>query len=535
MKEFNFDELVNDADKIKENFRPHKTVIPRDYICPFCQENLRGKKNGIMYGNGKIRAHEKCYTNAVISDPSGDTLAWYKCLGLSLSETKENYIFHILAEIQHMINGNITDIESPVIIEDKVLKKYQSDNDIIYENDELEKENEDCLYEREKEKRNFTYVSYEQIEKIVHKKLKFNEESHKKIFIDVVTFLHNSRNMNVEQAIIYAQKISDSEYSELVRLADLKNCKLAEKNMKSLLEVFNVMTQEEIDSLSELDKALIRKDVLEKSEKTKTSETLQKKLEETILELSSYPTEAVKKAKSELIKCIFSPMIDFVDIDKENMHIEKREKINIIFKNISEKDRMKWSYAIRAAIDSLPALEQSVVPDIYVYRTMLESFVDKFDIHSSIADEVARFMYSNGAWAYARLTDDDLFISFSIKRFEKLKEFIPPEFTFFHEFGHYQISKRFDEQIEDFGLDKIELKADRYGLFALIRMLDNNMEYKTISSIKKQKDFMNLLKELIAKNVKPAMSRDEKCKIYSEIVTSVFEIYEWEKIYKFVI
>jgi hypothetical protein len=141
-------------------------------------------------------------------------------------------------------------------------------------------------------------------------------------------------------------------------------------------------------------------------------------------------------------------------------------------------------------------------------------------------------MYTNGAWAYARLTDNDMFISLSIKRFETLAEFVSPEFTIFHEFGHYQIAKRFDEHYDEYGYEKIELKADRYGLFALIRMLDHNMEYKTISNLEKHKSFTNTLKAMIAQNVKPDMESAERKEVYTKIVNCIFKMHDWDNIYK---
>jgi hypothetical protein len=125
-----------------------------------------------------------------------------------------------------------------------------------------------------------------------------------------------------------------------------------------------------------------------------------------------------------------------------------------------------------------------------------------------------------------------MFISLSIKRFETLAEFVSPEFTIFHEFGHYQIAKRFDEHYDEYGYEKIELKADRYGLFALIRMLDHNMEYKTISNLEKHKIFTNTLKAMIAQNVKPDMESAERKEVYSKIVNCVFKMHNWDNIYK---
>jgi hypothetical protein len=458
-----------------------------------------------MRGDDKIRAH--CYVKAIIHDPSGYTWAWYKSFGLYLSEKKENSIFYLFATIYNMVLDNIRSSKDKIKIDEFEFKENVKDEDnLIFEN------KEDFFHEMENHKRMFTPVLYDHIEDIVDDMYNFEKSEDRKIFIDVVTFLHTMRKMKVEEAIRYAQGITEDEYAELVKLVSSE-----EKKEKTILERVKTMTSEEIARLTEEEKAEIRKQLKTQGKKTKSNKTTKK----TVSNLRAY----------ELSKGI-SPVTKFTATEKESKHVKKKRKLSITFRNINKANvRRKWKHAIEMAINSMPEEERIIIPDITVYPSLISSIVDNFDVNSSETDRIASFMYKNGAWAYSRLQNDDMFISLSIKRFRKLNEFVPPEFTIFHEFGHYQIAKRFNEHICDVGFANVELKADRYGIFALARMLHYHPNYETISENTNQKVFMDIIKGILKSNVRESMSTKEKNKQLSIIVSEIFKLFEWENIY----
>lgn len=210
--------------------------------------------------------------------------------------------------------------------------------------------------------------------------------------------------------------------------------------------------------------------------------------------------------------------------------------IGLTFKNIKPKDRTKWRTALTATLASMPQKEKQVIPAVYLYPNLFMSLVDKFDVTSETIDDIAKQFYVGNAWAYSRLigaNKNDKFISLSIGRFEQLREFVTPEFTIFHEFGHFQISERLKVKAFASNINDIEMKCDRYGLYALVRMLYFNTHYKTISNLKRQIDFEHNVRKLIRQKIRKKNITNHELSIkFSLITDEIMRLMKWDDLYK---
>ena len=210
-------------------------------------------------------------------------------------------------------------------------------------------------------------------------------------------------------------------------------------------------------------------------------------------------------------------------------------KCNIKFDSIEPSQRVIWRRAICSALESLPKDEKNVVPDIHIYPTLIKSLIMNFDPNDFRTDEIATEFYKGSAWAYSRMrgVNKKKFISFSVKRYNSIKEFVTPEFTIFHEIGHFQVSDRLKQSITAKNMKEIELKCDRYGLFALVRMLHNQKHYKTISVKKEQIQFERNVRKLIDQIIgKGKLSAGELRHKYAEISDVIMKLMKWEAIYE---
>lgn len=207
----------------------------------------------------------------------------------------------------------------------------------------------------------------------------------------------------------------------------------------------------------------------------------------------------------------------------------------ITFKGkISLKDKVLWSTAINTAVNSLPLYEREVVPEFKVYPTLIMSLKDNYDLNNLETDDIAEFLFDVNSWAYSKIisAEDDLFISLSIKRWSTLNEKISPEFSIFHEIGHFQIQYIKKLSTYTSNLNKIEFMADKYGIFALLRMLYHNPEYRTISSNETHIKFIQSVRKLIdlyiGQQEFPQRVLED---ILKDIADKIMELMKWEGLY----
>jgi hypothetical protein len=163
------------------------------------------------------------------------------------------------------------------------------------------------------------------------------------------------------------------------------------------------------------------------------------------------------------------------------------------------------------------------------------SLVDNFDVKEVETDDIASRFYKGNSWAYSSMSDTkkERFISLSTRRYRKLSEFVTPEFTIFHEIGHYQIADRLKIAMFTSNMNQIEMKCDRYGLYALIRMLYFNKHYKTISVNETQITFEQSLRNLLSKKFKKKKVTTQELRVgFAEIVNDVVKLMSWENIYE---
>ena len=211
------------------------------------------------------------------------------------------------------------------------------------------------------------------------------------------------------------------------------------------------------------------------------------------------------------------------------------------FGDLKKREKRIWTGAINSAMNSLSDYERRVVPEFKLYPNLVMSIVDNYDIETLKTDDVAAFLFDMGAWAYARILPPNsvpgkfdrngLFISFSIKRAFAFLDLTPPEFSIFHEIGHFQIQYHKKISIFRRNINKVELMADKYALYALIRMLYHNPEYKTISKLDIHIKFIASTRKLIRKEIgddklSPAALRGKFTRIRNRIMTML----KWEKL-----
>ena len=103
----------------------------------------------------------------------------------------------------------------------------------------------------------------------------------------------------------------------------------------------------------------------------------------------------------------------------------------------------------------------------------------------------------------------------------------------FHEIGHFQVCDRMKKDMTKKNMGQIELQCDRYGLFALVRMLYYQPHYRTISILKRQIDFENNLRKLMGQTIQhKGLKVTELRHKFAGISDRVMELMDWEDIYE---
>jgi hypothetical protein len=128
---------------------------------------------------------------------------------------------------------------------------------------------------------------------------------------------------------------------------------------------------------------------------------------------------------------------------------------------------------------------------------------------------------------------EQAFISFSIETAAKSKEPLVPEFTIFHEIGHFQVSRRKNILTTVFNKTEVELMCDRYALYSYIKMLYHDKKYKTISKRKVAIQFEKDVRTLIERKFSNGKVSNAKLKSgIKQIVNSIMRRMKWYKIYE---
>ena len=235
------------------------------------------------------------------------------------------------------------------------------------------------------------------------------------------------------------------------------------------------------------------------------------------------------------------------------------KEVQISFKgNIKKRERRRWSRAIETAFASLPDYEKRLVPKFKIYPNLFLSVADNYNMEEFKTDNTAVYLYSNEAWAYAKILSDhtiscdrigkfvrdELFISLSIEKFRELTKIYgtsmddrPPEFVIFHEIGHFHIQYRKRISTYSKNRDKVEFMADKYAMYALARMLYRNPEYKTISRFRDHIAFMERMKTMIqeetaGKNLSPAELRGKLMRVVNRVTPEPPVELEWRVVEK---
>lgn len=209
--------------------------------------------------------------------------------------------------------------------------------------------------------------------------------------------------------------------------------------------------------------------------------------------------------------------------------------IKIIPHDIQKEDFSKWQKALKTTIKSLPKREKEVIPVIHIFEELEEAVYDNLGADNPTAQETINDFKEHGAWAFASLGAAPDFgrISFAVKRGIALKEHVSPEFTIFHEIGHFYLWKNHQVVITKRNKNEVELECDRYGLFSLLRMLHKNPSYKTLSQEKEHITFENSLRKLLEIHIgNKKLTKQKAMKKYEKIVEDVMERMKWENIYK---
>ena len=209
--------------------------------------------------------------------------------------------------------------------------------------------------------------------------------------------------------------------------------------------------------------------------------------------------------------------------------------VDITFKGVTKKEKQLWNGGIKRALASLPRRELRVVPDIYVYPTLTKSLRDNFDTTTPMYADLKDRYKKKMVWAHARIVNYDnenKFISFAIREATRKREPIVPEVSIFHEIGHFQYADRKKIVMTAWNRTEIELACDWYGLYAYVRMLINDKEYKTISNEPAQLEFEANVRKLIQMELPgretPAAIRGGIAKVVNTIMRKM----KWTDLYE---
>ena len=195
-----------------------------------------------------------------------------------------------------------------------------------------------------------------------------------------------------------------------------------------------------------------------------------------------------------------------------------------------------WEKIVVACINSLPAIEKKVIPDIKIYPTRLASIVDNFDIYEDDTDiATTRLLDNYDSWIYSQLKETEQFknkfISISTITPKYGFDEVPPEVRIFHEFGHCQIEDGLPQEYTKETMIEIKKKCDRYALFAHVRLLHINPNYNTPIFPQKFGEFENDVRQQLAKLIPPKKRTKDLTKCYLKISQNLYKQLNWETLY----
>ena len=210
------------------------------------------------------------------------------------------------------------------------------------------------------------------------------------------------------------------------------------------------------------------------------------------------------------------------------------KKIILCFNNISIHDKVKWRRAIRMTLASLPMEHLSKVPDIYVYNTMMRALTDTFNFDSDNIDSLGEEYLKSKVWGFSYLNDssernmsidEDRYkrIILAIKRYIPGYEWATPEFTIFHEFGHFWLQSQGKIICKNNEKD-VEADCDEYALKCYARLMDKYPFYITISGHEKNRGFEKMIAKFL-KNVKSSGLKGEK--LYEKTALKIMKKLKW--------
>jgi hypothetical protein len=127
--------------------------------------------------------------------------------------------------------------------------------------------------------------------------------------------------------------------------------------------------------------------------------------------------------------------------------------VKIIFNNIKKEDRTTWGNLIKTAYTSLPDRHKVIIPPVHMYNSITEALCETFNPNNNVfIDTVAEDYLKSKVWGFSYLCDSSARnpkipeaeyqrIVLAIGRRSAFNEFPSPEFTVFHEFGHFYMQK----------------------------------------------------------------------------------------------
>jgi hypothetical protein len=210
------------------------------------------------------------------------------------------------------------------------------------------------------------------------------------------------------------------------------------------------------------------------------------------------------------------------------------KKIILCFNNIFTQDKVRWRRAIRIALASLPMEHLSKGPDIYVYNTMMRALTDTFNFDSDNIDSLGEEYLKSKVWGFSYLNDSSernmsidegryKRIILAIKRYIPGYEWATPEFTIFHEFGHFWLQSQCKIICKN-NEKEIEADSDEYALKCYARLMDKYPFYITISEHEKNRGFEKMI-TMFLKGVKKTGLKGEK--LYEKTASKIMKKLKW--------
>jgi hypothetical protein len=213
------------------------------------------------------------------------------------------------------------------------------------------------------------------------------------------------------------------------------------------------------------------------------------------------------------------------------------DDIILCFNNIEVKDKVKWRRAVRMALESLPNKHLNKIPDIYVYNTMTKAIAETFNPEHQSIDDVGEEYLSNKVWGFSYLTnasernkniDKERFkrIVLAIKRHCPGYEMPTPEFTIFHEFGHFWLQSKGKVICRENEV-KMEQECDEYALTCYCRLMDKHPFYVSISENDRNRGFEQMVSKMMSCVGSETGLKGEK--LYSKAASVIMEKLKWNK------